>query len=88
MFMVLTGSIESLLWCDFDFIDKLLRNQTITINGGTQTRDFIYVTDIAETISKAVQLTSENKISETVNVLTGKSVSIDNLADSLTNIKF
>lgn len=68
------------------FIDKLLRNQTITINGGTQTRDFIYVTDIAETISKAVQLTSENKISETVNVLTGKSVSIDNLADSLTKI--
>ena len=68
------------------FIDKLLRNQTITINGGTQTRDFIYVTDIAETISKAVQLTSENKISEAVNVLTGKSVSIDNLADSLTKI--
>ena len=65
------------------FIKRLLSNQTITINGGKQTRDFIYVTDIADVISQAVQVTSETKISDTVNVLTGISVSIDCLADNL-----
>ena len=68
------------------FIERLLCNQTITINGGAQTRDFIYVTDIADVISQAVQVTSETKISETVNVLTGISVSIDCLADNIIKI--
>lgn len=65
------------------FIERLLRNQTITINGGTQTRDFIYVTDIADIVSQAVQVTSETKISDAVNVLTGKSTSIGCLADNI-----
>ena len=68
------------------FIERLLRNQTITINGGAQTRDFIYVTDIADIVSRAVQIASETKISDTVNVLTGKSVSIDCLADNIIKI--
>ena len=65
------------------FIDRSLSNSTIIINGGAQTRDFIYVKDIAEVISKSVQLASKTKISETVNVLTGKSVSINSLADKI-----
>lgn len=68
------------------FIARLLSNQTISINGGTQTRDFIYVTDVADTISQAVQVTSEKKLSDTVNILTGTSISIDCLADNLMKI--
>ncbi len=68
------------------FIEKLLCNQTITINGGAQTRDFIYVTDIADVIYQAVRVTSETKISDSVNVLTGTSVSIDCLADNIIEI--
>ena len=65
------------------FIDRLLSNRSIKINGGAQTRDFIYVTDIAEVISRSVQLVSKTKMFETVNVLTGTSVSIDSLADKI-----
>ena len=68
------------------FIERLLSNQTITINGGAQTRDFIYVTDVADVISQAVQVKSGKKMSDSVNVLTGTSVSIDCLADNLMEI--
>ena len=63
-----------------------MSNEAITINGGSQTRDFIYVTDIADTIFRAVQLTLETEVSDVVNVLTGASVSIDFLADELIEI--
>lgn len=68
------------------FIEKLLSNQDIIINGGSQTRDFVYVTNVADVISQAVHVTSSKKISDFVNVLTGKSVSIDSLADNLIEI--
>ena len=68
------------------FIEKLLSNQSLTINGGAQTRDFIYVTDVADVISRSVLVTSTKKVSDAVNVLTGKSVSIDSLADNLIEI--
>ena len=65
------------------FIDRLLLNQDITINGGAQTRDFIYVTDVVDVIIRALEVASSTKISESVNVLTGSSVSINNLANNL-----
>ena len=68
------------------FTEKLLTNKNIIINGGSQTRDFVYVTDVAEVISQAVHITSSNKISDFVNVLTGKSISIDSLANQLMEI--
>jgi len=68
------------------FIEKLLSNQDIIIKGGSQTRDFIYVTNLADVISQAVRVASSEKISDSVNVLTGKSVSIDCLADNLIEI--
>ena len=68
------------------FIKKLLTNQPITINGGSQTRDFVYVTDVANVILKAIEVISINKISDSVNVLTGTSVSIDCLANKLMGI--
>ena len=68
------------------FIEKLLSNQNIIINGGSQTRDFVYVTNVADVISKAVHVTSSKKISDFVNVLTGKSISINSLANNLIDI--
>jgi len=68
------------------FIEKLLSNQNIIINGGSQTRDFVHVTDVAEVIVQAVYTTSSKILSDAVNVLTGKSVSIDSLADNLIEI--
>jgi UDP-glucose 4-epimerase len=68
------------------FIEKLLSNQNIIINGGSQTRDFVHVTNVAEVIAQAVYTTSSKTISDSVNVLTGKSVSIDSLADNLIEI--
>lgn len=68
------------------FAGRLLQNQSITINGGTQTRDFIFVNDVVETLNRAVQVAMEKRVSEVVNVLTGSSISIDRLADLLAGL--
>jgi UDP-glucose 4-epimerase len=65
------------------FVDRLLMKKGITINGGHQTRDFIYVDDVVKSIYQSLNLTIENKMCEQVNVLTGASISIDKLADML-----
>ena len=54
------------------FADKLLKGQNITINGGHQTRDFIYVKDVVNIIYSAIILASKNSICEISNVLTGE----------------
>ena len=64
------------------FLKKILNNEKITIHGGYQTRDFIYVNDIVKAFVSAYnKICDENiGISLVSNVLTGKSISIDNLA--------
>jgi UDP-glucose 4-epimerase len=68
------------------FADRLLKNRNITINGGNQTRDFIYVKDVTNIIYNAISLVSKKHICEISNVLTGKSVKIDKLAKAMINI--
>ena len=65
------------------FIDRLLKGKDITINGGYQTRDFIYVNDVVDIIFRSTILASTRQICEHVNVLTGNSVSIKYLASML-----
>lgn len=65
------------------FIDRLLNGESVTINGGYQTRDFIYVHDVIEIIYKAIAVTKQDVVCEQVNVLTGDSVSVDFLLDTL-----
>jgi len=65
------------------FIDRLLNGESVTINGGYQTRDFIYVHDVIEIIYKAIAVAKQNVVCEQVNVLTGDSVSVDFLLDTL-----
>ena len=68
------------------FADKLLKGQNITINGGYQTRDFIYVKDVVNIIHRAITLASKNSICEISNVLTGESITIDELAEKMMKI--
>ena len=68
-----------------NFIHKAKHNQAFTVEGdGEQTRDFIYVSDIA----KALTLTLETKElhSETFNVCTGVPTSINGLITALRKV--
>jgi UDP-glucose 4-epimerase len=67
------------------FSDQLLREKSITINGGFQSRDFIYVQDIVKAIDKAVATANKGVICEQINILTGRSISVDSIADMLIN---
>jgi UDP-glucose 4-epimerase len=68
------------------FSDRMLEGQEIVINGGHQTRDFVYVKDVVDTIYQAIILASKNTVCEVSNVLTGRSVTIDYLADQMMDI--
>ena len=63
------------------FVDCLLKKKSITINGGYQTRDFIYVNDVVKAIEQSLSNALESCVCEQVNILTGTTISIDELAD-------
>jgi len=65
------------------FVDRLLRRESITINGGHQSRDFIYVNDVVDIIFKSIVVLSNTALCEQINVLTGQSVTIEELANML-----
>jgi len=67
------------------FVDKMINRQPITVNGGHQTRDFIFVNDVVKCIYKSLLLAQSNIVFESVNVLTGLSTSIDGLVDILSD---
>jgi len=59
------------------FADKMKNNEDVFINGdGEQTRDFVYVKDIAKACYSAVKSDVKNEI---INVSTNKRISINNL---------
>ncbi|MEI8129462.1 MAG: NAD-dependent epimerase/dehydratase family protein [bacterium] len=59
------------------FADKMERNEEIIIHGdGEQTRDFVYVSDIAKVCLCAIQSELKNEI---INVSTDKAISINKL---------
>tara|TARA_Y100001978_G_C23673053_1_gene424894 strand:- start:718 stop:1644 length:927 start_codon:yes stop_codon:yes gene_type:complete len=65
------------------FVDRLLSKKPIYVNGGSQTRDFVYVSDVVKSIYNAMLLVQKNSISDHINILTGQSVSIDELSEIL-----
>tara|TARA_B100000768_G_scaffold100252_2_gene93325 strand:- start:5574 stop:6515 length:942 start_codon:yes stop_codon:yes gene_type:complete len=70
------------------FIEKLINNNPITVYGGHQSRDFVYVDDVIECLYESIQVLKDSCIFETVNVLSGKSVTINNLVDIISkNLK-
>ncbi len=68
------------------FIDRLLKEKPITVNGCYQTRDFIYVKDIVKSLILSMNKLHKSDICETFNVGTGTSVSVDNLLEILINL--
>lgn len=68
------------------FADRMLRGQPITINGGYQTRDFIYVGDVVRGILRAYEVLRVESIAAVSNLLTGKSTSIEDLVSALSKI--
>ncbi len=64
------------------FFDKMLKNLPVEIYGnGLQTRDFIYVKDVAELNVSALKLNSV--INQTVNISTNTQCSINNLFQTI-----
>ena len=61
------------------FIDRILRGEAVTVNGGFQTRDFVFVADVVSVMETAMILMHEHKCSDYCNVGTGRSVTIDEL---------
>ena len=68
------------------FIDRLLNNKSVQVNGGYQTRDFIYVKDVVKVISKSMNFLSKNSICEVVNVGTEISTTINKLLTNLSKL--
>ena len=67
------------------FVDRLIKNHPIFINGGGQTRDFVFVSDVVESIHRSMLLTLSRSTCDCVNILTGNSVTINELAKTLVN---
>ena len=61
------------------FIDRILKGNPVTINGGFQTRDFIFVQDVVNVMVKSMKLLHEKNICENFNVGTGQAVNINDL---------
>lgn len=68
------------------FINRMLRGDRVTINGGHQTRDFIYVQDIVDVMNQSMQLLDKKALCDYFNVGTGKSVSVKQLFNNLKDI--
>jgi nucleoside-diphosphate-sugar epimerase len=68
------------------FIDRILKDKTVVINGGHQTRDFIYVLDIVNIMIKSMRLLNKKSLCDNLNVGTGHSVSVDELYKKIKNI--
>lgn len=63
------------------FADKMKNSQEITIHGdGEQTRDFVYVSDIADVCLSAIQIGVKGEVkNEIINVSTKEAISINRL---------
>lgn len=68
------------------FADNLAKGKPVTVNGGYQTRDFIFVGDVAMILNRAMDFLHHNAACERINVGTGTSVTIDELLTTLAGI--
>ena len=65
------------------FISRILKNKSVIINGGFQTRDFIYVEDVIEIFLRAMEKIQRQKSCKIFNLGTGRSVNINFLYKSI-----
>lgn len=67
------------------FISRMLKNLPITINGGFQTRDFVYVEDVVEIMKRSMSKIQKKTTCQNLNLGTGRSIRIDILFDLISN---
>ena len=65
------------------FIDRMAKGLPITVNGGYQTRDFVYVKDVVRSVFRSMEVLHGNPVCEALNIGTGTSITIDHLVDVL-----
>jgi len=58
------------------FINRMLKKLPVTINGGFQTRDFIYIEDVIDIMLKSMQRLQKKRSFDVFNLGTGRSVNI------------
>ena len=68
------------------FVDRLLKERKIIINGGNQVRDFVYIDDVVRCIYNSFLLCKKTPINNQINVLTGKETSINELVNVLAKL--
>ena len=68
------------------FISKMLNEEIITVNDGTQSRDFIFIADVVNGLINAYHYLEKKNQSTICNLLTGKSVTINSLVVELSRI--
>jgi len=68
------------------FIDRLLKKVPVTVNGGYQTRDFIYVKDIVNVLVNSMAMVQNQNGCNVFNVGTGKSVTINKLLSIISEV--
>ena len=68
------------------FLDRLMQDRSVTVNGGYQTRDFIFVDDIVEVMDRSMKHLLKKESCDVFNVGTGVSVTIDQLLETLAEI--
>ena len=67
------------------FLNKMKKNISVTINGGYQTRDFIFVDDVIKIMLLSMKKIQNNKKYEIFNVGTNRSVTINYLYSLIKN---
>ena len=68
-------------------IARVLRGESITIFGdGEQTRDFVYVGDIADATIAAAFSTSSSCLGESINIASGKETSVNEIAKTILSL--
>jgi len=68
------------------FIRQVILGEQVTVNGGYQTRDFVYVKNAVEVALKSMQLLHSHPLCDAVNVCTGKSITIDDLLEHIVRL--
>ncbi len=68
------------------FVDRMSKGLPLTVNGGYQTRDFVYVKDICDALARSMRLLHVKSVCEAMNVGTGVSITIDQLVEVLMDI--
>jgi len=70
-----------------EFIKRILKNKPLTIYGdGNQTRDFLYIDDLASAVIKILESPSENTDGETFQLGSGTETSVNDLIELLKDI--